>query len=309
MLEATLPLPEKCQMAKVNGYLCDKSSYGFVVGPKDTPRAIYADRRVLCRRHAEALASTFMGGKVLTVDEIEAMVEPQENGMQAVMDTTTDTKETSMQEVETIIIEAPGTGDIPMQTPASNGTSNGHVQAPAPAGKTALVDVYCAKAQELLEQAKQLRAAIVAAPMVAKELTKAAEKKEAEAAKAQLEANKIASKPKPRALDGLPLVRLALVQCGVMDIDAVEMAIDAGILAVVRQPKAKTTPAVAVTSEATAAPKQAGGQGITPERQAMVNEAHRLHREGKSQKDIAELMGLQNHQAAYHLIRKCTPTA
>jgi hypothetical protein len=253
-------IPAKCEESRVSGSLCSNNTVQAVQYTGEEGHSIYVG---LCDRHSRQLLKLLPhDAKPLSIEFAERIM----NNYNASTVAETTKEATSMntavventadvETAQTITITAPASGLVNLlavaeqiaQAQPSNGNGTAQpstvvvVDVPASPPAKPAVHVPCEKANQLLEQAGVLRAQAKLVPLIAKELEKTARDLETQAAKAQDAADKEASKPAPRALDGLPLVRLALMQCGVIDLDAVERAIDLGILSVKRHAKVVTS--------------------------------------------------------------------
>jgi hypothetical protein len=266
----------KCEDSRVSGSLCHNDTITAVSYKGPEGQTIYVG---LCDRHSRQLVKMLpQDAKPLSVEYAERIMN---NYHESSIAEHTNSPEDSTPMEAVAVVETPVVADTTpsitmpalsaepidllavaaqLQTP-SNGNGAVHTSvvvevARSIPAKPVLPHVPCEKADQLRELAATLRAQATLAPAAAKEILKTAEDLEARAAKAQDAADKEASKPAPRALDGLPLVRLALLQCGVMNLDAIERAIDAGILSVKKQAKVtvqegdketSSTPRAAVT--------------------------------------------------------------
>jgi hypothetical protein len=237
-------IPVKCEQSRLNGLLCANDTQGAAAYQSEEGQQIYVG---LCSRHGRDLLKAIKA-QWLSVEYAETLMNQENNTedtqtMQAVPNV--------VESVQAIDIPAPSTEPVNLlavaeqiaQSQPSNGNGVVHtsivVEMPANAPSAPIAHVPCEEATQYLALAQTLRDQAKLAPAIAKDILKTAEGLEAKAAKAQAFADKEASKPAPRALDGLPLVRLALLQCGVMDLDVVERAIDLGILSVKKQPAVK----------------------------------------------------------------------
>jgi hypothetical protein len=237
-------IPAKCEDSRVSGSICSNDTVQAVsyTGPEGT--TIYVG---LCDRHSRQLLKLLpTDAKPLSVEFAERIMNNYESSTIAQTPTTEDTTVTitvdTTPAANTIVIPSPTSAPVDLlqvaadlSQQASNG--NGHVQqvivdvsTPEPAQP--VKHVPCAIAVECLEKAAIVRAQAALVPAVAKELIAAAEKLEAQAAKAQAAADEEANRPKVWPLDGKALLRLALLQCGVLDLDAINRAIDAGLLSI-----------------------------------------------------------------------------
>jgi hypothetical protein len=234
-------IPVKCEQSRLTGALCANDTQGAAAYQSEEGQQIYVG---LCSRHGRDLLKAIKA-QWLSVEYAETLMN-QENNTE---ETQTMQAVPEVAEVASIDIPAPSTEPVDLlavaaqlQTP-SNGNGVVHtsivVEVPASVPSTPAVHVPCEEATQYLALAQTLRDQATLAPAIAKEIIKTAEGLEAKAAKAQAAADKEASKPAPRALDGFALVRLALLQCGVVNLDAVERAIDAGILSIKKQPAVK----------------------------------------------------------------------